>query len=87
MPIPYTVFTSVAQFDFSFIVDPLEHDALLKFIEHIIVFQRELDAQGIKDNLYELIFIAEVMDGELFVFRVNGDGDATPTGQGDGWLG
>lgn len=68
MPVPYTVLTSVDQYDLSFIEDDITIDLIKKFIAHLIVYQEEL---GTQYNLCELIYVREVIDGDLFVRYIN----------------
>ena len=67
MPIPYTIIRSVDQFDFSFIENENTVDIIQKFIAHLIDYQLELE----KDDLCELIYLKEIIEGDVFERYIN----------------
>jgi hypothetical protein len=66
MPSLFVDFTETSTFDFSFIEDIVLQQSLNVFIRRFLNYQRELYRQGINDNLCELIYLSEVIKGELF---------------------
>jgi hypothetical protein len=67
MPQPFLKFNS-NNFNLSFLIDELQI-SVSKLIEIIIEYQQALDNQGIDDNIYELIYLSEIIDdGILYIY-------------------